>query len=431
MFESLKRFLPWNTPGSGFGSLLSWGEPGSRFDWRQHVGEVRHNAVVSIASEAIAAALADSVLVVQRSTGRGGDEFQNVDNHPLPELFDSTFGGLAPGELWKALVLDIFGTDCGAGYLYIDRSPTGRINGLQYLPADRMELRGSRNNAMEWGWEYTPAGGVATLLSKDQVIQLRLRASFKDPRTGESPLRAVRREIALYNATIEAFAQSVSSGAHKLQILSPTDGKAPGEDQLKAAQSVLNKMSGPEGAGKLHAIPMAANLQSAGFSPKDMEYSTAITAATDAICGAFRVDPMVLGLSSESKTFSNYEEANSAFWRQVILPLQRQLAGQITAQLLRPYFGASTKQRVWFDVSDVRALREDQASQAEIAATLAGAGLALPSELRTQFDIGEEANHAALDAAYLARRAPVPVQRGGLEDVQARLGTYRRAIESR
>ena len=69
-----------------------------------------------------------------------------------------------------------------------------------------------------------------------------------------------------------------------------------------------------------------------GYSPQDMEFLQTKNAAARDIALAFGVPPMLLGLPGDN-TYSNYQEANRAFYRQTILPLVRKTANALAIWL--------------------------------------------------------------------------------------------------
>jgi HK97 family phage portal protein len=69
-----------------------------------------------------------------------------------------------------------------------------------------------------------------------------------------------------------------------------------------------------------------------GYSPQDMEFLETKNAAARDIALAFGVPPMLLGLPGDN-TYSNYQEANRAFYRQTVLPMVRKTANAVAAWL--------------------------------------------------------------------------------------------------
>ena len=68
------------------------------------------------------------------------------------------------------------------------------------------------------------------------------------------------------------------------------------------------------------------------LSPQEMDFAAGKHAAAREIALAFGVPPQLLGIPGDA-TYSNYREANVAFWRQTVLPLVTKTAGAMTAWL--------------------------------------------------------------------------------------------------
>ncbi len=75
---------------------------------------------------------------------------------------------------------------------------------------------------------------------------------------------------------------------------------------------------------------------------------------------AFGVPPLLLGLPGDN-TFSNYTEANRAFWRQTVLPLVAPVQKSFQAWL-QPGFGAF---RLDYNADRLEALASERASEWE------------------------------------------------------------------
>jgi len=95
-----------------------------------------------------------------------------------------------------------------------------------------------------------------------------------------------------------------------------------------------------------------------GLSPKDMDFIEAKNVAAREIALAFGVPPMLLGIPGDN-TYSNYREANMAFWRGTVLPLAGRTARALT-KWLAPRYGRGI--RLWYDADEVSALSEDRAA---------------------------------------------------------------------
>src|SRR6185437_5268865 len=78
------------------------------------------------------------------------------------------------------------------------------------------------------------------------------------------------------------------------------------------------------------------------LTPKDMDFIEAKNAAAREIALAIGVPPMLLGIPGDN-TYSNYQEAQRAFWHQTVLPLvnrtARALASWLAPAFERPALG--------------------------------------------------------------------------------------------
>jgi HK97 family phage portal protein len=68
------------------------------------------------------------------------------------------------------------------------------------------------------------------------------------------------------------------------------------------------------------------------LSPKDMDFIEARNGAAREIALAFGVPPMLLGIPGDN-TYSNYQEAQRAFWRGTVLPLVIRTAKALSSWL--------------------------------------------------------------------------------------------------
>jgi HK97 family phage portal protein len=87
-----------------------------------------------------------------------------------------------------------------------------------------------------------------------------------------------------------------------------------------------------------------------------MDFIEAKNAAARDIALAFGVPPMLLGIPGDN-TYSNYREANLAFWRQTVLPL-----AQKAAKAIEGWLGArwETPAQVALDLDSVSALAAER-----------------------------------------------------------------------
>jgi HK97 family phage portal protein len=91
---------------------------------------------------------------------------------------------------------------------------------------------------------------------------------------------------------------------------------------------------GARNAGRPMLLEGGLDWKPMGFSPSDMEFQKTKEAAAREIALAFGVPPMLLGIQGDA-TYSNYQEANRAFYRLTVLPLATRVAQSVGAWLTK------------------------------------------------------------------------------------------------
>jgi HK97 family phage portal protein len=132
------------------------------------------------------------------------------------------------------------------------------------------------------------------------------------------------------------------------------------EDQWLRLKAELDEsFSGQKNAGKPILLDGGLDWREMGFSPKDMNYEEGLNSAARLIALAFGVPPLILGIPGDN-TYSNYTEANKAFYRQTVLPLLGQWCRAMT-HWLGPAFGADI--RIQMDTDDLEIFADERAEQ--------------------------------------------------------------------
>ena len=101
-------------------------------------------------------------------------------------------------------------------------------------------------------------------------------------------------------------------------------------------------------AGRPLLLEGGLDWKSMSLSPRDMDFIDAKNSAAREIALAFGVPPMLLGIPGDN-TYSNYAEANRAFWRQTVLPLASRCL-QNLARWLSPAFNEAFDLRIDLDL---------------------------------------------------------------------------------
>jgi HK97 family phage portal protein len=232
---------------------------------------------------------------------------------------------------------------------------------LYVLRPDRMSVVPGADG---WpvGWEHR-VGGVVRRFERDPIsndapiLHLKLFNPVDDW-YGLSPMEAAAFSIDIHNAG-GAWNKSLidnaarPSGALVFSGVGGADRMS--EEQFGRLKRELEEMHvGAANAGRPMLLEGGLEWRPMSLSPSDMDFIEARHAAARDIALAFGVPPMLLGIPGDN-TYSNYREANLAFWRQTALPLAMKAARGLEAWLGDRWPGAGPA-AVTVDIENVPAL---------------------------------------------------------------------------
>ena len=228
----------------------------------------------------------------------------------------------AAGETGQSLREAIFGDlqVSGNGFLEMVRGVNGDVAGVRRVPpgavsplekSDGFSIRtrsGSRIVRPDAsGW--SPLLHLKALDPSSQALAL-------------SPLQAASRAVEIHNAGSQWTKALIDNAARPSgALIYGRDGAHLTPDQFQRLKEQLEEAhSGARHAGRPMLLEGGLDWKPMGLTPTDMDFIQARREAAREIALAFGVPPMLLGIPGDN-TYSNYREANLAFWRQTILPL--------------------------------------------------------------------------------------------------------------
>ncbi|MEL7482455.1 MAG: phage portal protein, partial [Pseudomonadota bacterium] len=256
----------------------------------------------------------------------------------------------------------------------------GTINGLQVLRPDRMVAdldAGGRVAA----WTYR-VDHHRRRIGRDgfgwlRVLHLKQFHPSNDV-YGLPPLAAARQALDLHNAGADWAKALIDNSAKPSGALiygKAGDRLTPEQfDRLK--QELEAAHTGAQNAGRPLLLEGGLDWKPMGLSPADMDFLEARHAAAREIALAIGVPPLLLGLPGDN-TYANYREANTAFWRQTVLPLASRISAALSAWLTDG-FGedvdihcdleavpalASEREALWTRLNDASFLSDDEKRQ--------------------------------------------------------------------
>jgi HK97 family phage portal protein len=308
-----------------------------------------------------------------RLTAYVGD--REEPNHPAVQLLEAP-NPFYDGEQLSELVVWSLLTD-GNAYLLVtdDRR-------IYWLDPSRVEPKTDDPRLLVTRYEYREAG-AARSLRPDSILHLRRGCDPKNPAKGWSPVKTIASDIQLESACSEYGAAVVANMGVPSVAIAPKSGETLPPTPEQNAQLKLRWQSETAGRnrGNVVVMPFPVDIKELQLSPDKLNPGRLLEQATDRICAAIGIDPMVVGLPSSRQTYSNYEQALDAAVRQVVIPLQATVAKQLTRQLVVRTLGDRRAELGW-DRSEVAALQDDAAMLRESAARIYQAGVATLNEAR-------------------------------------------------
>jgi HK97 family phage portal protein len=282
------------------------------------------------------------------------DGAAEIDDHPLLKLLEKPNPRQSGADLLETLT----GHLLLAGNAYAEAvALDGELRELFALRPDRMSVVPD-SSGWPAAYEYAANGRVVRFTQDGEGIPPILHiAQFHplDDHYGFAPLEAAQTSLDLHNqasAWNKALLDNAARPSGAL-VYKNDNGSNLSEEQFERLRDELAaNFSGAGNAGRPLLLEGGLSWQSMSLSPKDMDFLELKHGAAREIALAFGVPPMLLGIPGDN-TYSNYREANLAFWRQTVLPL----AGRIASALggwLAPQWEEGL--RLGFDHDAVEAL---------------------------------------------------------------------------
>ncbi|WP_310620740.1 phage portal protein [Flexibacterium corallicola] len=312
------------------------------------------NPVAYRAVRMIAQAAANTPMILS-------ENHRDLQEHPLLDLLATPHAG----ETLSGLLEALYGHLLTAGNAYLEAvSVGGNLRELHVLRPDRVKVVPGQNGWVE-AHEYT-VGGRAHRLQRqegDVIAPLLHIKSFHplNDHYGFAPLEAAQTSLDTHNAASSWNKALLDNAA------CPTGALVYGAGEtLNLTDSQFNRLKeelhtsyqGASNAGRPLLLEGGLDWKPMGMTPKDMDFIAAKNQASREIALALGVPPMLLGIPGDN-TYSTYQEANRAFWRQVVLPLSKRVLDAISSWVCEP-FNRSLKLRV--DLDKVEALSSERSS---------------------------------------------------------------------
>ena len=282
------------------------------------------NPVGFRAVKLIAEAAAAVPLVLQ-------DNQQRFETHEFLQLVAAPNGAQGRAEFFEAL----FGQLLLSGDAYVEAvtSESGAPFEMHVLRSDRMKVVPGADG---WPVAYEYAVGARKHrfdVSGDEPSVCHIKSFHpQDDHYGLSPMQAAATALDVHNSASrwsKALLDNAARPSGAIVVHGKDGNGTLGPEQFQRLQDEKEAYhQGAKNAGRPMLLEGGLDWKPMGFSPSDMEFQKTKESAAREIAIAFGVPPMLLGIPGDA-TYANYQEANRAFYRQVVVPLASKVAGKI------------------------------------------------------------------------------------------------------
>lgn len=378
------RYPSGNRTGTSLSGSLAglWGlglQPPSRYNFRTEAGSPIDNGVVRTGVKWLCRAWTEAPQVVYRPDGAG--ELQKVPGHPLLDLLARPSRFYSGARLWAGTLLS-WVID-GNAYWYVERNGMGQVVGLIYIPHFQIGPYGDPTGKELIGGYVYRVDGVDYPLAVEDVIHFANGVDPMNTRRGLSDLGAELRSICTDNESQSYAASLLRNFGVPGVVISPKGETVISPEAATQLKAMWRERFTGDSRGDPLASPLPIEVTNPGFSPEQLALDKLASLGTPRICAAMGLDPLMLGLPSESKTYDNLREAKEAAYENTLIPLQQIMDDAITCYLMPIVKGAREEDRLGRDYTQVRSLAPDMDAQYKRQAEAVGGPYMTPNESRS------------------------------------------------
>lgn len=298
-------------------------------------------------------------------------EPEELAEHPIRQLFMRPNGNMGEARFisFVTMVMSV------SGFCVIEkeRDRAGNIIGLWPLRSDWIRPIPRQQAAPDWEYRI-PGEQAPRILKAGDVIPVTYADTPDGSYTGIGPLEILLRETSVTNSLTDFLKVFMDRGALPLYAIIPQD-EGPAAGQWKKQETKDAFMAAwRQRYGGLHnasdPLPLVGvkDVKRIGMDFNELAYVDLNDLQDARIASAFGMHPILLGAPVGLKygTYSNFEQAQAAFYENTMVPLWARLDDAFTRNLLNDRDFASDIQ-IQFDLSGVKALQEDENARHERA----------------------------------------------------------------
>jgi HK97 family phage portal protein len=286
-----------------------------------------------------------------------GEEY--VENHPAAILLENPNPNMTANLMNNYIVTSV--AVYGDAFILKLRNDAGAVVQLIPLLPEMVEVKGNDEKLIT-KYQYKQKGNTLDIMPED-MIHLRERIDPRNHRRGLAPLRSVMVEILGDAAASQMGAALVKNTGVPSVVISPKNDLSMTSDEAENIAEVFGRRFGGENRGRPLVISGGeVDIQTLSFSPKDLEIGKLRYINEERISAVLGVPAILAGLGAglERATYSNAKELREFFTEQKLIPMWNHFANEFTKQLLLEDYESNPAYCFKYDLSDVRALSQDE-----------------------------------------------------------------------
>lgn len=389
---------------AGPGPRNAAGTYGTTIDYAREAGDLVDNSAVMACLQWVMRTFPQVPMGMVRRT-EGGDE--PLPRHPLTQLLMRPNPAYSGRVLWQPTILSLNWD--GNAYWRKVRNGAGRTIQLWYEPHWNMRPRRTSRDEFISHYEIY-RNRVWERLEVEDVVHFRNGVDPRNDMLGLSPLAAALRDVLGDNEAARYTVSVLGNMGIPGGIVSP-DGDYDIADP-EALKARLTEVTTGDRRGEYVVLGVPVKIAWPEIDPAKMNTRELRKINEERISALLGVPAVVAGLGAglDRSTFANFETALYMAYTSNIIPTMLSVADDLDVQLL-PEFGDPVEEDIVWDLSDVRALQDNETEKANVSNVLYSGGIIKRAEARARHDqpIAEDGSDDVYKTDIPARSLlPVP-----------------------
>lgn len=335
--------------------LQGWNSKAGAFDVSS-MGNGASNSAVVACLQTLGMSFSEATLMVKEYDKDGLQ--QELINHPFTMLMRRPNPYMS-GDIVQQYIINAMHVS-GDAYLIKQKNNAGQLVALYPLMPENVTPKGNDDELITH-YEYD-TNTKSVLVTPQDMVHIRLGLDQTNHRQGFAPLRSVLREIyGDESAGQMATALLANSGVPNV-VISPKQDFGLTETEAEQVQRAFKQKVGGKNRGMPLVLSGSMDVKKMAFSPTELDIGTLRRVPEERISAVLGVPAILAGLGAglDRATYSNASELREFFTESKLIPLWKQIAEELTQQVLLRDYEITDGTSAEYDFSDVRALQTDQ-----------------------------------------------------------------------